>query len=227
MENPVQTAPLERICQRLAQQLDSGIGVACSGITGDVGQLYPEELTAVSRAVPKRQREFATGRANARTAMTRMGAAASCIPSGPDRAPVWPPGLIGSISHTDTACVAVVGRRTQMASIGIDLEDDLPIDQNLWPTICTPAETAHLRAQPLEWQGRLVTRLFSAKEAVYKWQYPLTGCMLDFQQVQVTWLSNNAEPHFFATLDGVPLRLKPKGQCFMDAGCVVSWACTP
>lgn len=34
-------------------------------------------------------------------------------------------------------------------------------------------------------RGQWVTRIFSAKEAFYKWQYPLTGCLLEFQDVAI------------------------------------------
>ena len=216
----------ERVGRRLADALGGAVGVACSGIASDTSLLYPEEREAVSRAVPKRQREFATGRVNARLAMTRIGQVPTAIPSGPDRAPVWPAHLIGSISHTDHACVAVVARRSQVVAIGIDLENDVPLADNLWPIICTPAELAHVATLPTESQGRQVTRLFSAKEAVYKWQYPLTARMLDFQQIRLTWHASDAGQRFSASLDGVPPLPPAEGCCFVEAGQVVSWLCT-
>lgn len=169
----------------LAARLGPGIGVACTGIEGDPQALYPQEIVAIRQAVPRRQREFAAGREAARQAMARIGWPPAAIPSLPDRAPLWPEGLVGSISHTRQACVAVVGPRDRLCSIGIDLENDVPMAPTLWDTVCTPDELAWVATQPTPLQGLLVTRLFSAKEAFYKWQYPQTGQMLEFQDVQV------------------------------------------
>jgi 4'-phosphopantetheinyl transferase EntD len=216
----------ERVGRRLADALGGAVGVACSGIASDTSLLYPEEREAVSRAVPKRQREFATGRTNARLAMARIGETPTAIPSGPDRAPVWPAHLVGSISHTDRACVAVVARRSQVGAIGIDLENDAPLEDKLWPIICTPAELAQVASLPIEQRGRQVTRLFSAKEAVYKWQYPLTGCVLGFQQIQLKWLPGPSGQRFVVALKGSSGLSPPEGYCFNDEGLVVSWVHT-
>ena len=51
--------------------------------------LFAVEASAMSRAVPERRREFVAGRSCARVALARLGAPASPICVGPDRAPVW------------------------------------------------------------------------------------------------------------------------------------------
>ncbi len=218
-----QHAKLEGLGRRLGQLMGGDIGMTFSTIAGDISQLYPEELAAISRAVPARQREFATGRVNARLAMSRIGEPPAPVPCGTDRAPIWPDHLSGSISHTDAACVAVVARRSSAPSLGIDLEHDQPLPPDLWPAICTPAEAEDIRSRAIEDQGRWVTRLFSAKEAVYKWQYPLSGRMLDFQQIRLTWISNEPEARFIADLEGMPALRPPLGRTLTDAGLVVSW----
>ncbi len=223
MNIPLQNAAFERLGHRLEQLMEGRVGVVCSGITAGARELYPEELVAVGHAVPKRQREFATGRVNARRAMSRIGEPAAPIPSGADRAPVWPAHLTGSISHTDDACVAVVARRSNAASLGIDLEHNHSLPADLWPVICTPAEASDIETHANEEQGQWVTRLFSAKEAVYKWQYPLTRKMLDFQQIRVTWLSREPEARFIATVEGFAALRKPVGRSLVEAGLVVSW----
>lgn len=179
---------LQTLRERLAERLGPGIGVACLDVAGEPHGLYPEECAAVQLAVPRRQREFAAGRQAARRAMIDIGWPPLAIPSAPDRSPVWPEGLIGSISHNDQACVAVVCPRGPWQAIGIDIEVHRPIETSLWSTICTPQEMAlltSLTSLTSALRGLAVARLFSAKEAVYKWQYPLTGRMLDFQEVQI------------------------------------------
>jgi len=172
--------------QALVKALGTRIGVACTGVDGDPELLWPGEMTTIRRAVPRRQREFAAGRAAARQAMTRIGWPPSAIPSAPDRSPVWPEGMVGSIAHTGRLCVAITGRRNQVHAMGIDIEEDLPLDPALWASICTPEELSAMASLPPSEGGHWVTQLFCAKEAFYKWQYPQTKRMLDFQDVQIT-----------------------------------------
>ena len=189
MSQPAAFAQLPAALQGLRELLCVGLGehmgLACTVVNGDPQELYPQEFEAIRNAVPRRQREFAAGRQAAREALAQIGWSPAAIPSAPDRSPVWPAGLVGSIAHNDRACIAIVGRQSEVGSAGIDLENDEPIAPDLWSIICTPAERAYIRSQPASVQGRVVTRLFSAKEAFYKWQYPLTHRMLEFQQVEV------------------------------------------
>ena len=61
--------------------------------------LLPEEEPLVARAVDKRRREFAAGRACARRALEQLGLPASPILAGPRREPLWPPGVVGALTH--------------------------------------------------------------------------------------------------------------------------------
>ncbi len=177
--------------QRLQAELQAWLGpevaVVCTGVDGDPESLWPEEREAIARAVPKRQREFAAGRSAARTAMRRLNWLATAIPAHSDRSPCWPAGLVGSIAHSADTCVAVVGRQDAWVSIGIDIEPDRGIDESLWGIICTPDEQRQLGEQGPESRASLVTRVFVAKEAFYKWHYPQHRTLLDFNDVSVKW----------------------------------------
>ncbi|WP_352542194.1 hypothetical protein [Mesorhizobium sp. M0018] len=50
-------------------------------------------------ALPLRGAEFLAGRAMADAALQALGQLTTEIPIGPDRAPVWPKGSVGSITH--------------------------------------------------------------------------------------------------------------------------------
>ena len=64
--------------------------------TSGVGaELFPEELRAIARATPARQREFALGRCCAREALALLGGPRVAIPVGRFRDPVWPFGYVG------------------------------------------------------------------------------------------------------------------------------------
>jgi enterobactin synthetase component D len=216
------TAP-QALRERLSERLGPDVGVVCTGVDGDPQALYPEEFEAIRNAVPRRQREFAAGRQAARQAMAQIGWPPAAIPSAADRSPLWPEGLAGSISHTGQACVAVVGRREHVHSIGIDLENDVPMDPALWSTICTPAEAAFVNAQPAGTQGRLMTWLFSAKEAFYKWQYPRTRRLLEFQDVHVRLTPPGFPMRFQITMTADPSEIHAEGHCMTCQEHLVTW----
>jgi|SRR5215213_5050322 len=147
--------------------------------------LHPDEERMVAAAVPKRRREFAAGRHCARRALERLDIHGFALVAGADRAPRWPAGVVGSISHTDRYCVAVVARRAAFASLGVDAEPAEPLECELWETVCTDAERRWLDTQPELERGRMARLIFSAKECAYKCQYPLTGVLLDFHDLQI------------------------------------------
>lgn len=145
----------------------------------------PAEQGAVAHAVPARVAEFHAGRAAARAAMVQLSLPPRPVPMGPDRAPLWPAGVTGSISHSATACVAVLGHSHDWAGIGVDLEEATRLDPDLVPQICTLAEQSWLRAQPEVDRGVMAKLLFSIKEAAYKAQYPLTQNLFGFDGFEV------------------------------------------
>lgn len=147
--------------------------------------VYPEELAHVKRAVERRRAEFCTARVLAREALAELGTAAGALVPGPDRAPVWPAGVVGSISHTSERCLVVVGSAGALRGLGIDIERACAVETELWPTICTEAELAWVEAAPVAERNGRATILFSAKEAFYKCQYPVTGTFLDFRDVEL------------------------------------------
>lgn len=166
--------------------LPQGIGIASRdpAVLSDTG--HCAERGAVKNAVPRRVAEFHAGRAAARAAMVRLSLPPRPVPMGPDRAPVWPEGITGSISHSKTACVAAVALRRDWAGLGIDLEEATPLESSLLPEICTKAEQHWLGTQPEAERGILAKLIFSAKEATYKAQYPITKRLFGFQTLEIT-----------------------------------------
>ena len=61
--------------------------------------------------------------------------------TGTDRAPLWPAGAVGSISHTDDYCVVVVGHSVEHRSLGVDAEPAAPLEEHVWTEICTCPRT--------------------------------------------------------------------------------------
>lgn len=161
--------------------------VVVAGEIGDVtGDLLPEEAAHVARAVPKRQREFARGRVSARQALAELGVPGASLLVGSQREPLWPEGIVGSIAHDDRLCIVAVARSESYASLGVDVEPDAPLEPEIAARIWSPSE-AEQAARRSDMTPALASRLvFSAKEAFYKCQFPLTRTFLGFKEVSVT-----------------------------------------
>ena len=111
--------------------------------------LLPEEEACLSpRAVAKRRREFAAGRACARAALARLGVVDFPLRSGPDRTPLWPPDIVGSLSHCADFCGVAVARRGTIAGLGLDVERARPLQDRVAEMICTESERGSLAHLP-------------------------------------------------------------------------------
>ncbi len=149
------------------------IGVDASG---PVPALHPEEAAYVDRAIAKRRREFALVRSCARRAMARLGVPPQPVPTGDRGAPVWPAGLLGSMTHCDGYGAAALVRDTDLAALGIDAEPAAALPEGVLAAITLPAERARLRRLAADRPGVPWDRLlFSAKESVYKAWFPSPG----------------------------------------------------
>src|SRR5688572_22461211 len=106
--------------------------------------LFPEEEAVVAKAVEKRRREYAAGRAAARAALAKLGIAPVPIAASDDRAPEWPHGIVGSISHTKSCCAVALARAELYAGVGLDVEGAEPLKPDLLKMICTRDETVRI-----------------------------------------------------------------------------------
>ena len=85
--------------------------------------LLPAEAACLSpRAVQRRRDDFVNGRAAAAACLAQLGHPRVPILRGSDRAPVWPEGLIGAISHSGGVALAAVARAADWSAIGVDLQ---------------------------------------------------------------------------------------------------------
>ncbi|GAB3382230.1 4'-phosphopantetheinyl transferase superfamily protein [Spongiibacter taiwanensis] len=127
-------------------------------------------------AVAKRRCEFFVGRYLAKLALLARGATTFHVPADDNRCPLWPPGLRGSISHTDTYAACVVADCSDIDALGIDIQDwmaEAPAHK-LMPRILDPQEQTVIAecALPL---AQSVSLCFSAKESIFKALYPYIG----------------------------------------------------
>jgi 4'-phosphopantetheinyl transferase EntD len=171
-------------------------GFATSTAAG--ATLLPEERDASEGMGPARRAEFALGRTCARAALRRLGEPEHPILRGRARAPRWPEGITGSLSHTEGLCIAVVARLRDVRTLGVDVEARAPSHPRSLERIATADERDQLEtlarsAPELDW----AKLLFSAKEAVYKAQFPLAGIALGFQDVSLRF---DPAGHFTAAI---------------------------
>jgi 4'-phosphopantetheinyl transferase EntD len=149
--------------------------------------LFPEESAVVARSVDKRRREFTTARVCARAALAQLGIPPVPVLPGPRGEPVWPAGIVGSMTHCAGYRAAAVARSTEVASIGLDAEPNQPLPEGVLEMVTVPEELTWLAALTAEQPRMSWDRLlFSAKEAVYKTWFPLTHRWLDFHEAVVT-----------------------------------------
>jgi 4'-phosphopantetheinyl transferase EntD len=149
--------------------------------------VFREERAAIAKAVDTRQREFATARGCARTALAKLGVPSTPIPTGKGGAPQWPAGIAGSITHCDGYRAAAVARIGDVASLGIDAEPNEPLpDDGMLDIIALEPERARLAGLAAAAPGICWDRLlFSAKESVYKTWFPLAHRWLGFESAEV------------------------------------------
>jgi len=146
--------------------------------------LLLEEEPLVARAVEKRRREFTAGRTCARRALERLGWRGFPILSGPRREPLWPPGIVGAITHCRGYCAAAVARVADVRSLGIDAELRERLPDGVADLICTEGERIRAAALPGDhWE----TLVFSAKESIYKAWYPVAQRWLDYRDADLTF----------------------------------------
>jgi 4'-phosphopantetheinyl transferase EntD len=177
----------------LASLFPEGVVAAEMRAPGDASLLAPEEAAVMANAVPKRVGEFAAGRLCARRALAELGIADGPIMVAPDRTPIWPQGIVGSITHTEGMYAAVVAERKLLRGIGIDTEPACSVESALWPRILIRAELDWLASLERHERAAAATLIFSAKEAAYKCQYPSTGERLSFSDLNVTVVDWGAE----------------------------------
>ncbi|MEP0521664.1 MAG: 4'-phosphopantetheinyl transferase superfamily protein [Hyphomicrobiales bacterium] len=147
--------------------------------------LFDTEESCIRNAVPLRQDEFAAGRAAARAALKTLGISPQSIPRAKDRCPIWPKGIVGSISHSEGFAAALVGHSADIAGIGLDIEGADALKDDLHKYILTPREIYERDARPMVAGSPRCKVTFVAKEALFKAVYPITRTFFGFQDARV------------------------------------------
>ena len=147
---------------------------------GDENALLPDEITSFGHSIREVRRQSGAARIIARTLLRQLNVANAAIPRGGSRAPVWPPGTTGSLAHERHVAVAAVARTADVVSVGIDIEQAVPLPRDVARHVATPTERRRHASSQLNG-----CRLFVVKEAVYKAVHPIDGVFLNFHDIDV------------------------------------------
>lgn len=161
----------EKLCDTLRQMLPAGVCVAAGPAVAM--SLTARERASLGSADAKRVCEFASGRAYAKRALAMLGLHNVDLPIGPNRAPVWPSGVVGSITHVMDSrngmyAAAAVTRADAVQAVGIDFETGDGLHPHLWRHALTERELERILLYPVETRRTEAQYIWCAKEATAK-----------------------------------------------------------
>lgn len=168
---------------------------AANGADGWSEVTMPPELAG---AAPRRQLRFRAGRYCALQALRLLAPdrPVASVPRAPNGAPIWPSGVIGSITHTDDFVSAAVVGVDRARAVGIDAEPVMSEERarRLAVVISWPCERALLCEAGFD-RLTALTLVFSSKEAVFKCLHPVVGHVFGYHDVR--WIGVDAAERTF------------------------------
>ncbi len=132
---------------------------------------------------PIRRRDYLAGRVAAHRALRRLGSDVASVPQGSGGEPLFPPGMVGSISHTgssETFALAAVAR--ELLALGVDVEVRDP-EVTLGEEVLSVGEARLLSRVAPQVSPALLA--FSLKESVFKCLYSLRSERAGFRQIEL------------------------------------------
>lgn len=179
--------------------------------------IHPKEERILSARTCQRKRsEFVLGRAAARYALRELGEFAPVLRGGQGE-PLWPEGIMGSITHCWPWAVALVAKSRRSFAVGIDLEN---LEKAAWVDISRLICTA----KELDWVGhssgfyKRLAMIFSAKETVYKGLYRFCRQYIDFKDVELSWVPER-QSFGVSFVGGTRTQFPPVGECHVHCRC--------
>ena len=216
-------------CSVIADLLPEYVRLACMRVQDAAADVLEAERPIIKKAVEKRRREFSAGRTCARQALRELGCADAPIVHNQNGAPQWPPGIVGSITHSNTYAAAVAAESSRACGLGIDMETVSRVSPAIAGKILTEPEQACLQQQlnPSA-QQRLLALYFSAKEAIYKCLHPLLLCRIGFEDARIEYIPGQDTikislcPRILSAVTGVE-HLHGRYCYFDDTVCTAVW----
>jgi 4'-phosphopantetheinyl transferase EntD len=164
----------------------------------------PKSLTSLERASAgivdaERMLELECGREYAKRAMQMLGVHCQHLLIGADRAPAWPAGITGSLTHVRRGCnghcAAAVARISNVCRLGIDAEYEAGLEPKTWPHFLSQKELQTILLLPVQARPLEAQIMWSAKEAVIK----AAGRLIEPTAIEVE--RDSKRDRFMARLD--------------------------
>lgn len=186
MTGPDRTAEERTLDGALAAILPPGVCATCRAIReGDGALLLPEEAASITSKKDHMRDASGAARHAARGLLGQAGLPVEPLIRAASGAPVWPPGLVGSLAHDDAFAVAAVASAASFAGLGVDIEPPEPLSEDVAAIVRMPGDVLD------GVEERLAARLlFAAKEAVYKAVFPRDQVILGFEDVVIDFTSS-------------------------------------
>ncbi len=145
---------------------------------------------SIERSVVKRQAEYLAGRRVAREALCRAGIAQVDLPIGPSRAPLWPSGYVGSISHCERLAVAIAvsSKSMNIRGVGVDIEcivGEAALAAIRNQAVTTKEERSCRALARSLGDAAAATIAFSAKESFYKAISARVNRIVEFEALKI------------------------------------------
>lgn len=185
-------AAISAISDTLDAQLPAMLSITCFDLNQyrdrDYDRYGISLPSFIEQAVQKRRAEYLAARICARAALQQFGIDALPQSVQGERRPYWPNACVGSITHSDGIAASYVSTSRYMRSMGLDIEKWIDVSkvERLAPAILTKNELAYWNTLATAMKATWLTRVFSAKETLFKLLNPLVGQSFYFHDAEVT-----------------------------------------
>lgn len=164
----------------------------------------------VSSAVVKRKAEFLAGRYCCKKVLASVGVQNFEIVVGKNRAPIWPVGIKGAISHNSHHAMVAVTERADILGIGIDIESIMSTKtMNDIKSAILRDEEHDLLYVPQARAVVVCSLIFSIKESFFKAAYPSTGYYFDFDAITVDKIDYDAKRFYLTVKQDLNPQVRP------------------
>lgn len=177
-------------------QLPISLKIAQFSVADYDDQLFQQQEidfpASLKMAVDKRRAEYLAGRILAKRLLLAPAVGDWHVGFDHHRCPLWPNGIVGSISHSNRIATCAIAKSTQVSGIGIDIEQRVGRDSFM--------AIRQLAFIPEEWQRLTESHIspylaatigFSAKESLFKALYPSVGRYFDFSDAHISHFDAN------------------------------------
>lgn len=149
-----------------------------------------------------------------------------CSARGGHGEPLWPAGLVGSITHANGYRTVAIAPNEQISTMGIDMEPLVPLAPAIWRRLFDAAEIDELLALPVPHRGVDALARWCLKEALFKalrGRIPLDDISLC--RNSDTWLPAPAFCSKLENLGHMPERFVLRSAAENGWQCAAAWVC--